>query len=124
MTNLPPESAHTAFRDCFRAGDLEGILALYEDDATIVQADGSSRQGKAAVREMMSGLLALGGELELDTRYAVRRGDLALLSNRWTLRGRDGDGQPFELSGQTTEVVRRQADGRWLYLIDHPWGGA
>lgn len=120
MADLPPESAH----DAFRAGDLEGILALYEDDATLVHADGSTSAGKAAVREMMVSLLALGGEFDLTTRYAVRMGDLALLSNRWTLCGTGSDGQALALEGQTTEVVRRHADGRWLYVIDHPWGGA
>jgi uncharacterized protein (TIGR02246 family) len=122
MTELPPESAHDAFRACFKAGDLEGILALYEDHAALVQGDGKTTTGKAAVRDMMAGFLALGGDFELTTRYAVRMGELALLSNRWTLRGTGRDGQTLDMSGQTTEVVRRQADGRWLYVIDHPWG--
>jgi hypothetical protein len=26
--------------------------------------------------------------------------------------------------GTTAEVVRRQADGTWRYLIDNPFGGA
>lgn len=122
MAELPPESAHDAFRTCFQVGDLEGMLALYEDDATLVHADGKSTSGKAAVREMMTGFLALGGEFDLTTRYAIRMGDVALLSNRWTLRGTGRDGRTLDMSGQTTEVVRRQADGRWLYIIDHPWG--
>jgi hypothetical protein len=27
------------------------------------------------------------------------------------------------LAGQTSDVARRQADGRWLIMIDNPFGG-
>lgn len=30
------------------------------------------------------------------------------------------DGKPLSMSGKTSEVLRRQPDGRWLYIIDHP----
>lgn len=123
MADLKPESAHDEFLRLFKARDLDGLVALYEDDPTMVAADGSMQSGKAAVREALAGFLALGGTIDLQTRYAARAGDLALLSNSWHLHGIGSDGKPLDLSGQTTEVVRRQADGRWLYVIDHPWGG-
>lgn len=123
MPTLPPESAHDEFLRLFRAGDLEGIVALYEDEAVIVNPDGSSASGKPAIREAMKGFLAVGGQMDLKTRYVARNGDLALLSNVWNLRATGPDGKPLAMTGQTTEVVRRQPDGRWLYVIDHPWGG-
>ena len=123
MADLEPESAHDEFLRLYRQGDLDGLLTLYEDGATMVAADGATQSGRAAVRESLAGLLALGGTLDLVTRYAARAGDLALLSNRWHLHGTGTDGTALDLRGQTTEVVRRQPDGRWLYVIDHPWGG-
>jgi len=32
------------------------------------------------------------------------------------------DGKPQEVAGQSVEVVRRQADGGWLFAIDEPFG--
>jgi ketosteroid isomerase-like protein len=26
------------------------------------------------------------------------------------------------MEGTSTEVIRKQADGRWLFVIDNPWG--
>jgi ketosteroid isomerase-like protein len=26
------------------------------------------------------------------------------------------------MDGVTSDVLRRQADGRWLFVIDNPWG--
>ncbi len=88
-----------------------------------MHADGSTVIGKAAIRTAMEGFFALGGELSLVTRYAMRSGDVALLSNNWSLNGTGADGQPIDASGCTTEIVRLQPDGRWLYVVYHPWGG-
>lgn len=35
----------------------------------------------------------------------------------------DADGSPIQLQGHTSEIVRRQSDGSWLYIVDHPFGG-
>ena len=114
---------HEKFARLFRAGDLEGLLELYEDEATFVAEDGSASRGKRAIRAALSEMLAVDGELEMETRYAACCGDIALLSNAWRLTGTDADGAPVELSGQTSEVARRQPNGRWLLIVDHPWGG-
>ncbi len=51
--------------------------------------------------------------------------DVALLVARWTLKGTDQTtGQAVELTGQTSDVVRRQPDGSWLLVIDNPYGAA
>jgi len=123
MTARGPEIVHEKFARLFRAGDLEGLLELYEDEATFVAEDGSASRGKGAIRAALSEMLAVDGELEMETRYAACCGDIALLSNTWRLTGTDADGAPVELSGQTSEVARRQPNGRWLLIVDHPWGG-
>ena len=126
MADLPPESAHAAFLERFRARDLDGIVALYAEQASFVGFDGTVVTGRAAVRDAFAALFAQIGErceVALTTRYAIANGDIALLSNTWRISGTAADGSTLDLGGQTTEVVRRQADGRWLYVIDHPFGG-
>jgi ketosteroid isomerase-like protein len=118
----PPEIAHRLFEERFNAGDLEGLLALYEEPATFVRGPGEQVQDRAGLIAGLKDFLGIGGRLRLVTRYAVQHGDLALLSNEWTLTGEGADGEPFTHTGRTVEVVRRQPDGRWLYVIDHPWG--
>ena len=123
MTDAKPESAHDEFRSNFKAGNLDALVDLYEDDATFfLTPSGDTVSGKEAIRKALSDFLALGGDLELITRYAARSGEIALLSNEWHLSGTGADGQELDVGGKTTEVVRLQADGRWLYVVDHPWG--
>ena len=122
MTNNRPEDVHRLFAEHFNAGDLEALVALYEDGAAFVPQPGEVVTGKEAIREALQGFLATGGKIKVSTRYAVRSGDTALMSGEWRLNGTGQGGEPLEMGGKTAEVVRRQPDGRWLYLIDHPFG--
>lgn len=125
MSNSVPDpaSVHGIFTEYYKAGDLEGCVSMYEDDSVFIAADGTPQHGKAGVRAVLEGFLALGGEFTLKTRYAVRAGDYALSSNEWSLRGTGSDGQTLDLGGKTAEVLRLHADGTWRFLVDHPWGG-
>ena len=49
-------------------------------------------------------------------------GDTALVIGNWTLQGRDPEGNDVEAGGRYADVVRRQADGTWLVVIDNPNG--
>ena len=50
-------------------------------------------------------------------------GDLALLRSAWTITGTDSSGRPFEPTEHSSvEIVRREPDGAWPYVIDHPFG--
>ena len=96
--------------------DLDALLALYEPDASMVVLDGSTVTGTEAIREQWAGVLEMKGQMTLRSRYAIEAGDLAILSNEWTLTAGDQS-----LSAVTAEVARRQPDGGWLYVIDHPF---
>jgi ketosteroid isomerase-like protein len=125
MSNNDPDPAklHEIFTEYYKAGDIEGCVSLYDDDAIFMGLDGSENHGKAGVRKMLTDFMAMGGEFELKTRYAVRTGDHALTSNEWTLRGTGSDGKPFEMGAKTAEIMRLNAQGQWRFLVDHPWGG-
>jgi uncharacterized protein (TIGR02246 family) len=120
MGTTEPAQIHDAVVDAFNAGDLNGLMALYEDDARMVGIDGTTvLSGSDAIRENWAGLLALGGRMSLTTRYVIELDDLALLSNEYVLTVGDDS-----VSGATAEVVRRQPDGSWRYIIDHPTGAS
>jgi ketosteroid isomerase-like protein len=122
MTETNPESAHVLFSEYFNSGDFDSLLGMYEDNAAFVAGPDQVVTGKDAIREPLQALLSLKGTMEMTTRYAIRTGDLALLSSEWHLKGTGPDGAPVELSGKTAEIVRLQPDGSWLFVADHPFG--
>ena len=123
MPATEPEQIHRLFEQAFNTADLEGLMALYEPEATLVPQPGAVAEGSAAIRESLRWFLDRKGQITLDTKLVLRVGELAYLSNRWSLTGGTmPDGSPAELAATTAEVARRQPDGTWLYVIDNAWG--
>ena len=122
MPALTPEQAHELFVQYFNAADLEAILALYEPNATLVKYPGPAVKGHEAIREAMVEFLSIKGHMKLTIDRVLSTDDVALLFSSWTLRGTSADGTPVVSSGQTSDVVRRQTDGSWLFVIDNPHG--
>ena len=118
-----PEDAHSLFTEAFNAGNLDALGALYEADATMVPQPGQPTvTGGQAIRGVLQGFLQMNATIVVETESVVQAGDIALLRSQWRLAGTGPDGEPIEMSHSGTEVVRRQADGTWLYIIDHPFG--
>jgi hypothetical protein len=65
------------------AGDVEGVVALYEPDAALACGDGRIAGGTAAIRRFYAGLLAAGRTFDFgEQRPAMLRENLALTSTR------------------------------------------
>jgi uncharacterized protein (TIGR02246 family) len=105
-------------------GDLEAAMRLYEPDAVIVAQPGNIARGMDAVRAALAGFVALKPALKSEAHQVVEAGNIALLCSKWSLVGTAPDGKRVEMSGASSDVLRRQPDGRWLVAIDNPWGTA
>jgi uncharacterized protein (TIGR02246 family) len=124
MKAMVPEELHRMWVETVNAGDLDGLVALYEPTGAFVAQPGKVVTGQAAIREACGILLALNPTASLDVRSVVPAGDVALLISTWSLNGTDAEGKRVAVAGQTSDVARRQPDGSWLFAIDNPWGDA
>jgi uncharacterized protein (TIGR02246 family) len=124
MQAITPSEIYELFASYFSAGALDLLMTLYEDDAVMLPAPGQKAEGKAAIHEAMQGFLALNGEFRVGEPMVAQCGDVALLMSKWTLKGTSTEGEPVSIEGQTSDVVRRQADGSWLFAVDNPFGAA
>jgi ketosteroid isomerase-like protein len=70
----------------------------------------------------MGGFLAMKGTLDLKVTRVLEAGDLALVVGVWSFVGTGPDGGPVRLTGHNADVLRRQANGSWRFVIDNPWG--
>ena len=121
MPATSPEQMHREFETAFNAGDLDALLALYEPGAALIPQPGVLVYGFDQIGPALQQFLDIGATIALDTKKVVTVGDLAYLSNRWSLTGTGPDG-PIEMGAVTAEVARRQDDGTWLYVIDNAVG--
>ena len=103
-------------------GDLEAALALYEADAVLVAQPGQLARGSAELRMALRRFIDLKPQLTAQAQSIIEMDDVALYMRRWTLRGRDPEGREVSMGGESSDILRRQGDGRWLIAIDNPWG--
>lgn len=91
-------------------GDANGVAALYEPHAVLAYPVDQPTTGREAIRaiyqEMIDAGVTFGSESSVPT---VRFEDLALTSTR-----------SADNTGVRVQVLRRQADGSWLRIIDRP----
>lgn len=117
-----PERLAELFVARFHAGDLTGLTALYEKEAVLGKPSGEGAKGQHAIHDDLRQLIASGTQIALKSRGStvVAGRSLALLSHTVTLTAPDGTVTVLD----STEVARRQSDGRWLYAIDDPFFNA
>lgn len=119
MTAREPAEASTLFVRHFAEGDLDALMSLYEEDAVFPTPRGTST-GHDEIRATLKAYLDSGATLVFGESLVFPAGDLALIHTPWTMTMPNGSAS----TGATAEVVRRQADGSWKYIIDNPDGTA
>jgi ketosteroid isomerase-like protein len=106
---LHPEDLARFFVRRANAGDVEGLVALYEPDAALALPDGKVANGTEAIRRFYAAMLSKQPKLVAgEQRTALPNGDLALTSSR------------LANGTVTAEIARRQLDGSWLWAVDEP----
>ena len=122
MSTRTPEDCDRLFGEYVEAGNLDALVMLYERDASLVQRDGGVATGHEAIRRVLGQLVAMRPKLRLNVVKVIKGGDdVAVLYNDWALSAKAGDGSPIEAGGRAMEIVRRQPDGTWRFVVDDPF---
>ncbi len=106
------------------AGDIAGTLALYEKDGVFVAEPGMIARGTEQIKAALEGFAALKPTMTAKSNNTIQSEDIAINYCAWTLTGADPEGNAVEMEGLSTDILRRQADGTWLLVIDNPYGTA
>ncbi|HLT60279.1 MAG TPA: nuclear transport factor 2 family protein [Microlunatus sp.] len=104
-----PDELAGMFVERANAGDLEGLVALYEPDAVLAFPEGNLATGHAEIREVYRAFLASRPVLTPGRQRPALIGDAVALTSTELPSG-----------ALTVEVARRQPDGSWLWAVDQP----
>ena len=110
------------FARAFNSRHIENLLSLYEPDAALrTDATTQTCRGKVAIAAELGKLLGIPGVMVSRTNFCIEVGDIALLRADYMLTSPEGK---TIVAGSSAEIVRRQTDGSWLYVIDHAAGAS
>lgn len=105
-TALNPQDLARLFIERANAGDVEGLVSLYEPDAVLAAGDVVAT-GRDEIRRFYADLLARRSEFPApELLPPILNGAVAMTF------ARSANG------AISAEVARRQDDGRWLWAID------
>jgi ketosteroid isomerase-like protein len=127
-----PEDLFRLLGERIVARDLDGIVALHEPRAVIVNYDLSVIKGRAAMRTFYADWLKSNPLLKVNLRQVTLDGgdkagcgtvrhQTASVMGGYTLEQTAPDGTRETLSGDFCDLVRQQADGTWLYIQRNPY---
>ena len=121
---LAPEDCDRMLLAALQAGDIETSVALYEPDAALFAKSGEVMIGHDAIRANNAALIALKPTFHIERIVTTMNGDGSIATTRMIARldGTRADGKPVTSALHTLEVLRRQDDGTWRYVIDDPFG--
>ena len=119
-----PEDCDRLLLAALQAGDIDTSVALYEPGAALFAKSGEAVVGHDAIRASNAALIALKPIFHIERIVTTVSGDGSIATTRMkaTLEGTRPDGRPVKSALHTLEVVRRQPDGSWRYVIDDPFG--
>jgi ketosteroid isomerase-like protein len=117
-----PEQVLEAVVEGINTGNFETLMALYEPAAAFATQPGSLAHGLGGIRDALGGFVAMNGKLDLEVSRVLEVGDLAPVVGDWSFTGTGPHGEPVKLAAKNADVLRRQADGSWRFVIDNPWG--
>lgn len=102
-----PNELEQLFVSRANAGDIDGLVSLYECGAVLRSADGELIAGRDGLKRFFSDLLAERPVLSRSKQFAaLSTGDLALTASR------------HDSGDVSVEIARRQPDGSWRWVVD------
>lgn len=114
-----PEQLHQDLARAYGERNLDRLAALFEADATLVPQPGALACGSEEIRAAPSAFLQLGGVMTVETIEVVPAGDCMLTRTFWSI----AEAGETRLSAHGVEILRKGEDGKWRFLLDHPFGG-
>ncbi len=109
-------------------GDVDGVLALYTDDAVRLPPDGPAFSGKEAFEEYFSGAFE---QFSFEVVWPVEGTEEIVVADGWAyhlseyamlVTPKEG-GETMEEKGNVVVIIQRQPDGSWKFareIWNHP----
>jgi len=108
-------SQRAAYGEAVRAGNHDGVAALYAETATIMPSNAPVAHGRMAYRATLDSMPAVGAFTMTNEELTALGGDAVLVTGSYAITMMiPGSDMAMSDTGKFLEVWRRQADGGWL----------
>ncbi|MBS7255844.1 YybH family protein [Flavobacterium branchiicola] len=124
FSRTTPKSAVNYFRNCIANGDLQGVLGCFDKNATYINREGQEIKGLENIEKEMQHLCNWKPEITGSNYRETIVDDLAIWVDKWSMKAKTPDGNPIEMNGATSCMMKKNDKGIWLWLVDNPFAAA
>ena len=102
------------------AGDVDGWIALWDDDGVRMAPDAPAAHGKPTIRETISGafLSVDFEEVTINNEEVQVFGDFGFARGNYSFVTVMAEGDPVPFEGKYLTILKRQPDGSWRVYRD------
>ncbi len=116
---MNPNDLHILFSQYLHEQNLEALGTLYDENAMFIPGkDQKPIFGRENIKEALKHYLVSPGNVEKISESIYENGDTALIKLEWRLTTEEGK----TVEGTGLGVAKRGSDGKWVYVIENPYG--
>ena len=118
------ENANQKWNHALNQGQLDKLVSLYDETATVSPGDGTLLEGHDAIRTLFSSFIQNGvHDHKIETIDIIASEGLITQVGNWQAEGVDAELQPIKFGGVLVTVLEENDAGEWQ-LKSHVWNSA
>lgn len=115
---MKPADIYTLFAQYSKEQDIEKLGSLFDENALYIPGQGKAPvKGRGPIKQLLESYMGVLGSIKIISSTIHQNGDLALAKSVWRIKTQEG-----YTTGTATEVLRKTAQGKWVYVFDSPYG--
>lgn len=117
---MRPRDVANEIAECIKEGNIDNIVDFFHPDYIMpFPPTEVPKSGLDTVRQVFTSFVESKAVLTSKVTGEIINGDVALLQAEWYIKDATGT---IISEGKSTEVLKQQTDGSWVYYIDCPMG--
>lgn len=115
-----PQECNTLLAKAFNEQDMDTAISFFENESIFIDHERKEYISLMAIKNSEQAVVDMKPKFEIETVGVTKVDSIALLRSKWHLV-ETKDNKPVKLTLNDIEVVRKQKDSSWLYIIGNPF---
>jgi len=117
-----PDGADEYFLEAVRNGDVKTAMTCFDPEAIYIDKEGNTITGFDNIEKVVANLCNMKPDIKVyEHQMAPVGNDMMYWLDKWSMTATGLDGKQFEMKGASANMMRKNADGHWLWLVDNPF---
>ena len=117
-----PQDADEYFLEAVRNGDVKTAMTCFDKEAVYIGKDSKPISGMDNIEKVITELCKMKPDIKVyEHQMSPVGSDMMYWLDKWTMTATDPQGNSINMKGASANMMRKNADGIWLWLVDNPF---